>query len=240
MAAKFISLQTNPILRLVSRGVIFCLLALLVIDNKGNFWFDAIFLIAAALMYFRPALRSLTFTVSFFALIFLPFLLSLPISSLITAGLLGMAFAILSGVKNLEFIGRKGWYTLAHFSILALYAAVIVYSGFSAIGQILEFALFLLLFREAYKKTSPLRGGRLWLTSGVMTLLSVELLGILTLLPVGFVPSAALFILIMYALFNTYLKQLNGQFSRNLLLRNVTILTLSSLLVMALSNWTLY
>jgi len=153
---------------------------------------------------------------------------------------MGISFAVLYGVKNLEVVSRKGWYTFVHFSILASYGAIIIYNNFSIWSEILGFILFLFLFGEFYRKMSPLRGDRLRLVAGIMSLLSIELLGVLTLLPVGFIAGAALFTLVTYAMFDTYSNQLNGQFTKNLILRNITLLTLSSLVVMALSNWTLY
>jgi hypothetical protein len=241
MAARFISLRTSPILKLVSRGLIFGLSAFLLISDQGKFWLSLAFIAVAVIMYFRPALRSLTFSASFIALVLLPFLLPpLPISPFIIAGLMGMSFTVLSGVKNLELIDRKGWYTFVHFSILASYGAIVIYNNFSLLSEIFGFMLFLFLFHEFYRKMGPLRGDRLLLAAGIMSLLSLELLGVLVLLPIGFVAGAALFTLIVYALFNTYSNQLNGRFSAVLLLRNVTLLTLSSLLVMVLSSWTLY
>lgn len=242
MGARFISARTSPTLKLASRGLIFGLAALLLISNPGNLWLALVFIAAALIMYFKPALRTTNFMASFIALLLVPFLLPpLPsVSPLIIATLMGICFAVLYGVKNLEVIGRKGWYTFLHFSLLAAYGAIIIYNNFSLLSGLFGFLLFIAIFHEFYNKMSPLRGDRLLLTAGIMSLLSVELLGALTLLPIGFISGAAIFVLILYTLFNTYSNQLNGQFSRNLLLRNITLLTLSSLLVMTLSTWTLY
>ncbi len=241
MAARFISLRTNPTLRLAFRGLVFGLLALFLMSNRGSFWASFFFLAVAVFMYLWPSLRSITFSASFVALVMLPFLLPpLPTSSFIVATLMGVCFAVLSGVKNLELIGRKEWYTFLHFAIIASYGGIVIYNNFSAPGEIFGFVLFLALFHEFYKKMSPLRGGRLSLISGIMSLLSIELLSVLVMLPIGFIAGTALFTIILYALFNTYSSQLSGQLSRVIVLRNVTLLTLSSLLVMAFSSWTLY
>ncbi|MCL4405375.1 hypothetical protein M1295_02315 [Patescibacteria group bacterium] len=241
MGAKFISLRTSPISRLTFRGLVYGLLVLLLAFNPGSFWAGLAFIAVALTMYLQPTLRSITFGASFIALILLPFLLPpLPLDRFLIAGLMGLAFAILWGVKNLELIERKGWYTFMHLLLLASYGAIIIASDLSILSEIIGFILLFALFREFYNKVSVLRGNRLLLVSGVMSLLSLELLAVLTLLPIGFVAGAVIFALFSCAAINTYLNQLDGRFSTKLLLRNVTLLTLSSLLVMAFSSWTLY
>jgi hypothetical protein len=240
MVARFTSLLTRPILRSAFSGFVFAFLSLFLLEYGGGTWATLLFLAAAIFLYVRPSLNAVRFGASFVALAVLPFVLpSWPVDRIVIAAVLGAIFTALLGVKNLVFLRRREWYAFVHLSLVFLWGTALLSAGRSIPWGVGAFLLFFFLVREFYRTMSALEGNRLMLTAALGSLLAVELLGVLALLPIGFIASAAIFTLIVYVLSDTFLHHLNGRLSRRLVLWNATFLVLSSLLVMAASYWSL-
>lgn len=240
MAVKFASLRTKPTLKLAFKGLLFALLVLFVYEYPGSVFAQIVFVIAASVLYLKPRLNSLKFGASFIALILAPFILPpLPIGSVATAFGLGMLFVLIAGVKSLILLRRDRWYFIAHIVILAICGAALLAAGPSFFAKAGAFILFLLLFREFYRAMSTLQGPRLALVSALESFMAVELLGVFYLLPIGFIASSLIFAVALAIFSDIFLHHVSGHLSRRLILRDSTILMLATLVVMALSSWSL-
>ncbi len=240
MVAKFASLRTKPTLKSLFKGILFTLLVLFLYEYQVGFWTAFIFVSGAVVLYSSPRLNSFKYAVSFLAITLAPFVLPpLPVGPVVEATILGFVFMALLGVKNLVFLRRDRWYLLIHVSILFIYGSALFYNPPSFFNESAAFILFLLLFREFYRTMTTLQGGRLALSFALQSLVAIELIQVLYLLPIGFISEAALFVLILTAFSDIFLHHLNGKLSRRLILRDATALALLSLIVMSLSGWSL-
>jgi len=238
MAVRFASLRTKPTLKLAFKGLLFALLVLFADEYPGSPFAILIFIVAALFLYFRPRLNSLKFAASFIALAMAPFVLPpLQIGEIAAAIVLGAMFVLLLGVKNLVLVRRERWYAIVHTLILAIYGAALFSNPLRFFTEAGAFILFFLLFREFYRTMSALQGSRLALSSALQGLIAVELLIVLSLLPVGFVAETLIFTITLVIFSDIFLHHLGGRLSRKLVLRDSTILILSALIIMAFSGW---
>jgi hypothetical protein len=196
------------------------------------------FVAAGLILYGFPRLNALKFGASFLGLLITPFILPpMLIGSTVTAFVLGGLFMILLGIKNLVFLRRSAWYAALHFSLLAVFGLSLSAAGPSFWGEAPMFLFLFLLFREFYRTMSTLTAGRLALSAAIQALAALELILILTILPIGFISAFAIFVIIMAVFSDVFLHHLNGRLSRRLILRDATFLIISSLVVMAASGW---
>jgi hypothetical protein len=240
MVVKFASLRIKPTLKLAFKGLLFAFLVLFVDEYHRSPFAILVFIAATSFLYFRPRLNSLKFAASFIALTAAPFILPpLPIGKIATAIALGVTFMLFLGIKNLVLVLRDKWYAIVHTLILVIYSAALFSSSLRFFTEAGAFVLFFLLFREFYYTMSILRGPRLVLSSALQSLVAIELLWVLRLLPIGFIASSAIFTLTLFIFFDVFLHHLSGHLSRKLILRDGTILILSTLVIMASSGWSL-
>lgn len=206
-----------------------------------------LFILAAAYFYFRSAIHSGQLIFSFLTLIFLSliFIFYWPLNSwlLETVVILGLsaAFFLILGIKNLFFIKRPAFYFLLNnlFFFLIFLSFFRADFRFLTIKYILVFILSYFLTGEFFKFFITGHSRRRFLFSAVFSFIVVQALWSVSLLPIGFLNSAALLLPFVFILGDLSVHHLEGLLNRRVVLRNITILIASGIIISAASRWTL-
>lgn len=246
MAIKLKSVLKNPHLQLAFKTLIFG--GFLTLVKLGNFGAIPIlfFVLAAFLLYSRPIFNTTAFLISFLILIIVAilFLKTFPENAFFFSGVLffSLIFYVLLGVKNLIFINRTFWF---YFLNLALFYAIFINfffidkSTFFAFKILVLFLGLLLLFKEFFRNFFPEYSlpKKKTLIIWLLTLIVLEIVFAISLLPLGFINSANLATLSVFILNDLTFNYLKGTFNRRLLLINVTLFVLLLLLIFGTTKW---
>ena len=201
-------------------------------------------MIVASVLYFRPSLNNFPYLGSFVSLLSLAIatIAFLPQNWLLVLApvFFSFLFYVLLGVKNLIFVNRKGWYYLLSSALFYILFAIFFLSSRADYfilklgGLLLVFLIllgeFLKIFITGYPK-------RRLLVCWALSLLIVELVWAVGLLPMGFLNSANLTLLALLFLINLATHHFNGTLKRKLVLSSAAVFVSLCLLIFATSKF---
>lgn len=254
MLKKLNLVLRNPVLSLTFKAVTLSLLLLLIVNHK---WLLVIFIATAFYFYFSGVASSVAggrqFLASFIAL-FAVSLLAVNLSdvsgqwSVVISLFFGVLFFLILGVKNLSFVNRRPIY---HFLNNFLFLAVFIMfyasdkSRFFAVKYLAAFFGIYLLFYEVLtfigrfekENQAPFAASKLNLLSFGMAFSIFQLLWAVSLLPIGFLNAGALMLVFILIAKDLTFAHLNGNLSRTIILKNITLLMVSVLVIFSASKW---
>ncbi len=230
------------------RAVIFSVLLALI----NTYWplLAIIFILIAFYFYLRPSLNTAQFFSSFLAPLVISLLIItyLPIANsywlIIFAVFFGFLFYFILGIKNLIFVNRQNIYHILN-SFLFLTIFILFFNTDKSVFFVFKYLLtglgifflfreFLMLgFREFIGFPKSLN-----LISTVFAFLSLQIIWVVSLLPIGFLNAAALVLMIILVLKDFTFHHLSGTINRRIVLRNTTIFLVLSVIIFAVSKWT--
>lgn len=228
METKLKLVFQNPQLQLAFKALIVGLLL--------AFTHPLIFIAGAVLLYGRPLFHTFELLESFIVLLAIAPLLTwsaggglfLALSVIYSAFL----FLLILGVKNLVFTQRALWHRILN-SALAYGAFILFFfynKEFLVAQLILLFAVIFFLLRDLFKKRMVC-----WL----LGLLVLETVWGISLLPIGFINSASIALLVYFLLSDLVLRYSANNLTRKKILTDVTIFVLLLLAVFIFSRWSL-
>lgn len=212
--------------------------------KPAGFFPILLFLSVSFYFYWRPVFSSSQFFGSFLILLIVSFLavkfLWLDIAGI--ASILGLAalFYMLLGIKNLIFVNRSALYYLL-ISILLFLAFFFFFMAdksqfflikYLSVGLAAFFLSreFLFFFVQDFSKRRAL------ITAG-FSFLTIQSLWAISLLPIGFLNSAALALFAALILLDFTVNHFNGVLTRRIILRNATSWIVLSVIIFAASKW---
>jgi hypothetical protein len=220
-------------------------------DVSDRFFWVFLFIAAAVYFYFRSAIHSQRLLFSFLILIFLSlifivywpdetigFISPISLIGLIISGL-SAAFFLILGIKNLFLIERPAFYFLLNnlfFFLIFLFFFGVDFR-FPVVKYLLVFILAYLLTGEFLKFFIAGPSRRRFLFSAVSAFIVVQAVWAVSLLPIGFLNSAALLLPVIFILGDFTIHHLDGSLSRRIALRNITILIAAAIIISAASRW---
>jgi len=205
-----------------------------------------VFLAAAFYFYFRPSLNADKFLASFLVLLVASLLIIWSIVnshwSLVIIVCLGFLFFLLLGIKNLIFIKREPFYFLLNgLSLLAIFILFFFSdkSHLFFVKYLLAFFAIAFLFKEFlnFSISEPLNPQKKNLFAWGTAFLILQLLLVISLLPISFLNAASLSLLIMLILQDFIVHHFSGTISRQLVLRNITVFLILTLVIFGASKW---
>ncbi|MBI3638680.1 hypothetical protein HY227_02990 [Candidatus Wolfebacteria bacterium] len=237
----------------VLKAVVFGALLIWSRDSWLGFF---VFAGAACYFYFRKSFNAKKFSASFLALVLGSFL-SVKILPLGESGWLFSAavfwsamFFILLGIKNMVFIRRQPIYFFLN-SFLFAGAFILFFiekkSDFFALNYLLLGVAAYALFKEflvfnfeiSGDPARPMVFARKKLISLIFAFLTLQLVWAISILPIGFLNSASLALLMVLIFQDFSLHNWSGILERKIILRNATIFLIMSLIIFAFSRWAL-
>ena len=233
-------------LRLVLKSVIFGGFLLLVeLGNTGVFPV-LFFLAVSALLYFKTSAYSKESRNIYSFLVLLAVSLgSISILDhwefILPAVLLfSFLFYLVLGIKELIFVYRYQWYFINN--LFLFYAIFILFfltdkSSLFLLKYAAVFIMVFSLFRERFFLSSHYFPKRHLLTAMLCSFVAMELLWATAILPLGFVNSANLMILIVYVLIDFINHHFQGTLNKKMILRNLTIFIIALLIILGTSVW---
>ena len=194
--------------------------------------------------YWRPVLASRQFFGSFLTLLIISILalkfLNFTILGIASGFGLGLLFYWLLGVKNLIFAHRSAVYYLLNsflfflvffFFFLTDKSQIFWFQYLAAgLGVFLLSKEFLYFFIADFPKRKNL-------AAAGFSFLVLELHWAVSLLPIGFLNSAALMLFAVLILMDFIIHHFNGALTRKVILRNITSWIVLSTLIFAASKW---
>ncbi|HCX45353.1 TPA: hypothetical protein DGT35_02000 [Patescibacteria group bacterium] len=251
METKLKYLSKNPISQLASKAAVFGLLL---------FWFyqvetlTAIFflLLVTGILYFRSLHNALVFLPSLVILLIISLgttvIITTTSSSFLLAAFLSFLFFTILGLKDLVLIKRKSWYVFLNFSLF--YLAFInfflidkssLFVGKWLIFLVLAFSLLreLLMVLIAPSKENRVKNNRLLAASLVMTMIIGQLLWLVSWLPISFLSSANLMILIVFLFSDLSLHHFWGKLRKRIIFKDLALFLIFSLVIFLTSSWLL-
>lgn len=246
MANKLKSLLTAPKLKLVLRAGLFGG-SLAFFRFNGFLISSYFFLIVIFLAFAWPRIKQRRLNVSFLFLWITGFLLSrylLADWTFAVALFFLVFFAFLElGINDLVFENLPVLYqflnTAMFFTLFTMFFSADLSSYFSVKYLAAALVIFL-FFRETFQVLLPAyRRKRALLMVSVLTLITVELLWAIKLLPIGFVNSAALATLAAFLLRDAAGSFIQGNLSRTFILKRATLLIVLLVFILGASQWTI-
>ena len=246
MATELKLVLRNPQSVLLLKTVLF--LGFLALAKIGGFgWLPILFFIlATSILFFLPFFQTFSYFVAFgfFLITGLVFLGKLPesyfsLGAIIFSGL----FYLLLGVKSLVMVDRARAYLLFHLSIFFLVFILFFQSAeeLNAFSLLMVFVVSYLLFREFFKfQDFPGIGWRQKnIFSWTLAFLTLQAVWAIKILPIGFIQSASLSLVLVFIFGNLARAYLSGKLNRQAVLRDLTFLVLSALLIFITSKWSI-
>lgn len=223
----------------------------------GGFFWGAVFFGLALYWYFRSSFEWDTFFYSFLILTLYAYLGTsflyyatgtdsasgvAPVA--LAAGLFGVLFFLLLGIKEFLFLRRQAIFNFLSGALYFLVAGTFFVANKDFGGSFILYALLssaacYLLMKESiefFMEDAPKRKKDV-LTIG-STLLVFEFLAIVGMLPIGFLNSAALIVLVVFVFEDLIYHHLKGDLDRQIVMNNVTILIVCLLFIFATSKLT--
>ena len=222
---------------------------------SDNYWLAmAGFLAAALYFYFQSLLNIRQFLASFLVLLVISLIVmsKLPIADyqLPIAGFFGFLFFLLLGIKNLIFINRQPLYHFLSglllltificFFVIGNKASSLIFifkylAAFSAVFLLLK--EFLTVSGQQLAVSSHLGSQKINLFSAGLSFALIQFLWAINFLPLGFLNSAALILLIALILQDFVIHYFSGTISRQLILKNITVFLILSLIIFGAADW---
>ncbi len=241
----------GSLLVLALKSVAFALLLYLAIDS---WFFLLIFALTAFYLYFRPLFNSRQLLWSFLIL----FLISVLVLKnefltqnpwfLVLIIILSILFGLILGIKNLVFIKREPLYYILN-GLLFLITFILffisekselfffkyLFTGLAAFLLSREFLIFNLgESLESFKLMTPSRRNLTALAFGFLMLQATWTIAVL---PLGFLNSASLALLIALILEDFFIEHWSGAMNRKIILRNITLFLVLGLVILGASRW---
>lgn len=165
--------------------------------------------------------------------------------AILSSVILGILFFILLGIKKFAFINRQALFNLLSgalfFLVSVAFFAADKSNGFNFfiyyIGTFLVTGLLMKESLDFFAGNFPKKKKSL-IVMGT-SLLIMEAAAITAFLPIGFLNSAALIVLITFILEDLIFYHIKGNLSRQVVLNNITILIIAFIFIFATSKWTL-
>ena len=241
----------------IIKSALFAIVLAVAVFEGGFFW-GAVFFGLAFYWYFRSSFEWGTFFCSFLILTlyayldtsFLYYATETNVSSgvapvWLASALFGALFFLLLGIKEFVFLRRQAIFNFLSGSLYFFVGGTFFVADKDAGGPFLLYALlssvvFYLLIKESidfFMEDAPKRKKEVLAIGS--TLLIMEFLGIVGILPIGFLNSAALIVLIVFVFEDLIYHHLKGALSRQIVLNNATILIVCLLFIFATSKLTL-
>lgn len=247
MVLKLKSALQSPRLILALKSVFFG--GFFLLAYIGNFKILPVlfFLVISLLLYLKPLFNTFKFFIPFLVLLILMislsgFLIKLsPLIIVLAAIFFSLLFYLILGLKNLAFVHRWQWYSLLNFLLFyILFLAFFLVEGklfiFSSLGVIV---VSFLLLREYIKFGASNFSKRRIIVSWALTLMVLEIVWAINLLPMGFLNSANLALLIVVVLSNLTINHFRGTLTKNVIMTNAISASLIALLIFITSKWSI-
>ncbi len=247
MLRKLKSVFKNQALRSAFKAAVFTgLLVWQLSAEPAGFFPVLLFLFTSFYFYWRPNFSGRRFFGSFLILLTASLLAIrfLDFGAVGIVSILGLAilFYLLLGVKNLILSGRSSAYYLLNGSLLFLIFLFFFLADkshlFSFKYLLAVFAVFLLA-REFLIFFVPDFPKRRILAATSFSFLTLEILWVVALLPLGFLNAAALALFAALILMDFIVNHFNGSLTRRVILRNATSWIVLSVIIFAASKWSL-
>jgi hypothetical protein len=241
----------------VLKGIVFAFTLAFAVLNGGFFW-PVLFILGAFYWYFGSMFEWDKFLYSFFVLVFYAYLGTAFFSGssavsafsgntlvFLSAFVFGTLFFLLLSIKEFVFLRRQAVFNflsgMLYFLISATFFIADKDNGGSFVFYfLLSFIAFYLLIKEStdfFMEDAPKRKKDLLVIGSAV--LVAEFLSIISILPIGFLSSAALIILIVFILEDLVYYHLKGTLDRQIILNNVTILIISIIFIFLTSKLSL-
>lgn len=240
MREKLKSILREPRLALALKSAVFA--GFLVLVKIGGFSaFPVLFFLAAALVLFSSA-PNFSFLVLLSSALFTVRLLDdylfLASAIILFSGL----FYIAAGIKNLILIHRSEWdyaKNLLLFYAIFLFFFLADKSSFFAVKYFLAFLISFFLLREWLSDIASGLSKKIHFAALVAAFLLAQFLWAAALLPLGPINSANLMVLLVYILFDFTSHYFRGKITRQLIMKDIAVLVLLTLLILATSGWSI-
>lgn len=237
----------SPALRLTFKPAVFAGLLIWQLSVKPDGFLPVLlFLLVGFYFYWRPVFWGSQFFNSFLILLIISFLaikfLNFGIFGVISILGLATLFYWLLGVKNLIFANRSSVYYLLNsillFLIFLFFFLVDKLQFFSVKYLLAGLGIFMLSreFLSFFITDFPKR--KVLIAAG-FSFLTLEFLWAISLLPIGFLNSAALMLFAALILMDFIVHHFSGTLTRRIILRNATSWIVLSIIIFAASNWSL-
>lgn len=193
-----------------------------------------IFLIASAVLYAKPFFKTFELITPFFALLAISLISSRLLAESPYFGFLivflAFLFYLILGIKDLALIQRTSWHRFVNISLAYTALLIFFYTNQEHfLPKILFlFLIIFLLLRNLIRKRLIY-----WLTA----FLILESAWAISLLPIGFISSANLGILIYFIITDLALLNIEGALTRKKILIDTSIFIIILLAILALSRW---
>jgi len=241
----------------VGKALLFSTVLSIAIIEGGFFW-GLVFFGVAFYWYFRSMFEWNTFLYSFFVLTLYAYLstsfldhatdlggLSGNTPVVIASLVFGVLFFLLLGIKEYVFLWRQAIFNFISGSLYFFISITFFIAdkdsawAFFSYFLLSFFALYLLIKEsiDFFMEDAPKRKKELLIVGS--TLLVIEFLSVVSILPIGFLNAAALIVLIVFILEDLVYHHLKGDLDRPIVLNNVTILVICLLFIFATSKLTL-
>lgn len=204
-----------------------------------------VFVLFAFYFYFNPFFQPWKILASF--LVFLALTLLAPSFSGFwwygEALLVGAAFYLILGVKDLVIVDRQAAYQILRTGLLLVIFTLFFWWGQSQDASflwrlLLLFASLFFLYREYFSSVLEQESSRTFLAA-FSTLFLFETAWILSWLPIGFLNATAITILAAFMLNDFILHHYKRNLSRKILLTNFTVFLFSLLIIFLFSDWSI-
>lgn len=228
MAIKLKSVFQNPQLQLGLKSVVYGALLL--------FTHPIIFIVGAVLLYARPLFRTFEMLGSLALLLGVSIILTNTAVSepyfFLSGVYASILFYLILGVKDLVFVHRAGWHRVLNLGLVYAIFLLFFYHSqdFFLVKILLVFFAILLLLRELFKKR---------LTYWLLSLLMIEAVWAISLLPIGFINFANISALTYFILTDLAIHHANNNLTRRRILIDATLFILLFLAILAFSRWSL-
>lgn len=253
MLKKLKSALKEPASLSALKAVIFSVLLMLAV----NHWLSAVIFILASLFFYFSG-QSGNFFYSFLTILASSLIIihkwsavSGQWSVVFGATVFGVLFFILLAIKNLFFINRENYYHFLNnflFFIVFLIFFQIGKEQFFWLWHLILFLAVFALFKEPLiqrdyfsggqaKSNFPINLQKINLLASGLAILIIQYGWAVSLLPIGFLNSAALMTASALILKDLLANYLNGLLSRRIVLKNITLFVISSLIIFMASTW---
>ncbi|MFH1759324.1 MAG: hypothetical protein ABH822_02050 [Patescibacteria group bacterium] len=240
MVAKLKSVWKNQISQLAFKAAIFGLLLL---------WFGyghslpaaAALVVGVMWLYFKPFFNPVAMLRPFSVFLILAFWTTTVTFSYIAVVFLAFLFFVILGLKNLILVRRKGWRAFLDISLLYL-----GFLNFFLLDKSSLFFLkwggflvvFYLLFGDLLR-TVRAPDDKVGVVGGVLTLIAAELLWVVSWLPIGFLASANLMILVSLLMVDLLAGYFKGKLRQKMIIKDLMVFLVLLAVVLLTSRWTL-
>ncbi|MDD5430700.1 MAG: hypothetical protein PHP03_00520 [Candidatus Pacebacteria bacterium] len=220
-------------------------LALVKTENFG--WFSVLFYFAVACFLFFRADSHSQKTDNLYSFIVLLFtalggltLVHRPEFAAIEVTAFSILFYIVLGIKELIFIRQYQWYAIKN--ILLLYSLFALFfladkSSFFLIKYLLMFAALYFIFRGWFLWSEDYFPRRYLLASLLFAFISLQILWVAAILPIGFISSASLMTLVSFLLIDFTRNHFSGTVTKKLILRNAFLAAIALIAIFGTSSW---